>query len=467
MRDPKVDDYEVLMLLGGDLKFILGTIGSGGASCGHPCGQCEVPASDLCSTDLEELKKIKKRTVRDLKLYSHTAVGEVCPVCRVKIKEVDLDSVSESVQKKHMREHFGVKLGRAPLTDIEPKNHIICLLHVLLRLISNLWQATVVPFLTDSNTDALLAFLQRIGVEIPKRKLAKVGKSFDLYNLAAAVKKHNFNGAAAMKLLVNSNELCDIMHKSSGEASAKSDSARAAELQCRNLWRQFIRFWTATATDFDDASEVEQHTQADKIEAEALAFIELWNNSAGRNRSLYMHYILVHLPDQVRAFGDLRPYSGQGLEHLHSIFKKLLFTNTNRRKNDRVRQEAICVVAGALNPGALSAVQAEQAEQARTKRKRARLCKKAEKGELLVAPPLLALGDITGACLNLAVSSPQVDVAAEPCRRLAGEFEAAAQEPAREQASNTHLQALQAMMMEHRRAQTSAAAAHKNRKTKK
>ena len=217
--------------------------------------------------------------------------------------------------------------------------------------------------MTDSNTDPLLAFLQRIGVEIPKRKLAKVGKSFDLYNLAAAVKKHNFNGAAAMKLLVNSKELADIIHESSGDASAKSDSARAAELQCRNLWRQFIRFWTATTTDFDDASEVEQHTQANKIEAEALAFIELWNNSAGKNRSLYMHYILVHVPDQVRAFGDLRPYSGQGLEHLHSIFKKLLFTNTNRRNNDRVRQKAMCVVAGALNPGALSAVQAEQAEQ--------------------------------------------------------------------------------------------------------
>ena len=102
MRDPKVDDYEVLVLLGGDLKFILGIIGSGGASCGHPCGQCEVPASDLCSTDLEQLKKVKKRSVRDLKLYSHTAVGEACPVCKVKIKQVDLDSVSESAQKKHI-----------------------------------------------------------------------------------------------------------------------------------------------------------------------------------------------------------------------------------------------------------------------------------------------------------------------------------------------------------------------------
>lgn len=123
------------------------------------------------------------------------------------------------------------------------------------------------------------------------------------------------------------------------------------------------------------------------------------------------------------------------------------------------------MVAGALNPGALSAVQAEQAEQSRCKRKRARISKKAEKGELLVAPQLLALEDITGACLNLAVSSPQV--AAEPSRRLAGEFEAAAQEPACEQANSTHLLALQAMMIEHKRVQTIAAAARKKRKPKK
>ena len=61
-----------------------------------------------------------------------------------------------------------------------------------------------------------------------------------------------------------------------------------------------------------------------------MIFVDMFSATLGKNRSLYIHYLAEHVPAQVAKFGDLRPFAGQGLEHLHPAFKRILFNNTNR-----------------------------------------------------------------------------------------------------------------------------------------
>ena len=393
IKDGGLGDHEIHFLLGGDLKFILSILGHCGASSTYPCGQCEVETADVCSTDLEKLKKITRRSVERCKLLSHTAYGKQCPVCDKKITHQDFDSVSESKKQEHARTHFGIKLGFSPLTNIEPNDHMICLLHLLLRVVSSLWQATVVPFLSDFNVPFILEVLKKIKVHIPARKLKKIGKRFDLYNLQAAIQKHNFNGAACIQLLVFFDEVFEALFKKQNDET-KTASEAQAELSCRNLWILFRNFWVSLTTDFDDPL-VEKETQSQKIQFNAKLFVEGWNSVAGKNKSAYMHYLLVHLEEQVARFGDLRKYSAQGLEHLHSIFKSLLFSNTNRHVVDRVRQEAVCVMYGATNPQGHSEIERAALENGKRKRAIARKVIKFTKKEVIQEKPLLALADIT------------------------------------------------------------------------
>lgn len=198
---------------------------------------------------------------------------------------------------------------------------------------------------------------------------------------------------ACIQLLVFFDEVFEALFKKKNDET-KTASEAQAELSCRNLWILFRNFWVSLTTDFDDPL-VEKETQSQKVQFNAKLFVEGWNCVAGKNKSAYMHYLLVHLEEQVARFGDLRKYSAQGLEHLHSIFKSLLFSNTNRHVVDRVRQEAVCVMYGATNPQGHSEIERAALENGKKMRAIARKRIKFTKKEVIQEKPLLALADIT------------------------------------------------------------------------
>jgi hypothetical protein len=266
-------------------------------------------------------------------------------------------------------------MGKSCLVKVEPSLMVICILHVLLRLVSNLWQATVVPHLSEASIPKILELLKQNNIHIPARKLKKIGKNFDLYSLTAALSKHNFTGANCLKLLLIHVEILDELWAGSNQTTSEVDT----EVAGRALWQALCNFWVVLALEWDSEPGLVKEDQAQRVRKHAEIFVDLWSAHIGRNRSLYMHYIVAHLWQQIAIFGDLRPYSGQGLEHIHHLFKRILFNNTNRHTKDRIRQEAVAVAFGTINKSGLTDLEVQVLAEGKRSRKAARqerLCQK-------------------------------------------------------------------------------------------
>jgi hypothetical protein len=64
----------------------------------------------------------------------------------------------------------------------------------------------------------------------------------------------------------------------------------------------------------------------------AAKFVTAWVAANGKpTKGVYLHMLVAHVPDMIKRFGDLRLYQVQGLEHCHSIRKRLAVTLTNKK----------------------------------------------------------------------------------------------------------------------------------------
>ena len=82
-----IGDYDVRMLMGGDLMWVETILGLAGCASGKPCHKCEISSADLCCTDHKKLSAVPRRTTERLKLQSHTLVGGTCPNCAKKLRK--------------------------------------------------------------------------------------------------------------------------------------------------------------------------------------------------------------------------------------------------------------------------------------------------------------------------------------------------------------------------------------------
>ena len=232
--------------------------------------------------------------------------------------------------ERHRQSHWGQQLHQPPLFDVEPKLQPVCLLHLLLRLVAALWANTISGYLSEAIETDLLAFLKKINVHIPKRKLKKLGKNWETLDKQRAQRKYNFNGAACLNLLSNFPELLSIVLV--GEDKKKSD-----RFYC--VWQLCVNFWCCLTTWPDHADPVAQRAEISKeVRTKSHLFVRVYTYLFSKGRSLYLHYMIAHVHEDVIEFGDLRCCSGQGLEHLHSEWKALLFSNTNRQPGQRLGQ---------------------------------------------------------------------------------------------------------------------------------
>ena len=101
-------------------------------------------------------------------------------------------------------------------------------------------------------------------------------------------------------------------------------------------WQQWDVVWELLTIELGPTqADHEWDERADTVEIEAVKFIKSWVKAHRRTQHLYMHLLVAHVPDMIRMHGSLVPYQTQGLEHMHSIRKRLGLQNSNRKVGER------------------------------------------------------------------------------------------------------------------------------------
>jgi hypothetical protein len=248
-----------------------------------------------------------------------------------------------SLEVSWLEGHAGIKYGRHPLLNIEPKLWYLCLLHFNLRVtggnINKLVFAHIGKFGDFKEQAAeLCAILQEAGVWVREERLKPKSKEAD----AAHVKDISFVGRDAVGIQTLAEKLMDVVFpvdEREDDEDVKSMYDRGMAVW--NVWRDLWRLLN-NKVDSDDAGA--RNERADEVQVLADKYRIAWCRAVGSTSGLYVHIMHEHLADQVRAVGDLRPYQSQGLEHLHSFRKLIARHLTNRQialskyKRNRVTQ---------------------------------------------------------------------------------------------------------------------------------
>ena len=111
--------------------------------------------------------------------------------------------------------------------------------------------------------------------------------------------------------------LATIAPHASGEAEAEADEEAEAQSSKAEAYRKAVwdEFWS---------TQGKRDAQAAKAKAAARTFLAKLSSTipAGAMDSVYVHFLAVHIGDQVAAYGPLWYWSGEGLEHKNFAWKK-------------------------------------------------------------------------------------------------------------------------------------------------
>ena len=126
-------------------------------------------------------------------------------------------------------------------------------------------------------------------------------------------------------------------------------SAKAADLRAQNtfltsskrvlaqytksmlVWRRWSTVWRLLNDALDSTDKDARDARADAVQKAADEWLVAWVAAHKRTQGLYIHILVYHLSGVVRAYGDLRGFQFQGLEHAHSQRKRIARDLTNRQ----------------------------------------------------------------------------------------------------------------------------------------
>ena len=162
------------------MVFISNLLGLGGhfGRSGSNCVYCEVD-----STRLFDRAPSTKRNLARLYQMAHLVGPDnplpfSCPGCHKHFatQEDIAEDPEWEVPIEYAKVHCSTSWHRPPLIDIDPKDYILCCLHLLLSLTKLIFKKRILPMLhNDTQAEQLNTFLGSIGVCIPKQ--GKVGSS--------------------------------------------------------------------------------------------------------------------------------------------------------------------------------------------------------------------------------------------------------------------------------------------------
>ena len=226
-----------------------------------------------------------------------------------------------------------------------------------LRIVGGLFTATIVDKIDafpstggeKSQTDRLYHILTKEGrIHIKRTKLQKKSNSLDKPDW----RKVSFAGTEATILCHLYPVLLDVVHPRAlrEEATPAGRDANKSYQSCLTAWALWVKTWRILQEPLQEPTSQEaRDKRAEEVEAAGTDFVDAWVRAHKRTQGVYVHLLTQHVPDMIRKYGCLRPYSAQGLEHSHSVRKLVGRMNTNKRKggeNGRMTQKLSWSVLG-------------------------------------------------------------------------------------------------------------------------
>eukprot|EP00899_Mesostigma_viride_P010224 jgi/Mesvir1/19202/Mv11517-RA.1 len=315
---------------GGDKHYVNAERGQ--STCAHtfPCNKCLCPKAKFGY--LEESKAYPLRTAALACQLAHVWDVEKqgpfkCKGCNVTFTtQAQLAKTKPSPTKAaaHALDHYGQRWGCTPILPIEHADHPDCILHLLLNVVCSLVDHTLLANLLKSQEEEMLKTLhEECGVYIKAKHVKATSKSGN----ARAPEKPTIIGREALSLLEKFDVCVDKL--GDGLPPGKGDHiSLIAWESTRSLWV------TLSDPDFQDDGPggANRAHKASEVQEQAEIFFNAFLQVATPEAvTTYMHDLVCHIPSQVLAFGDLRLYSQEGLEHMHHMRKEDTKRCTNHR----------------------------------------------------------------------------------------------------------------------------------------
>lgn len=322
---------------GGDLSNITDMHAIAGCNASHPCYLCEIRKEDCCSTDPVILAAAPRRTLSSIRLMSHRQLG-TCTGCGMEIVQVVTNPLTQMSQSKMgdkaptkakwpaavkalnktwPQMHPGIVYGHSPPINLEPWEWVICVLHLNLRIVGAMFVHLVVSNIgkcasMPQQKEAFMELFKMAGIYMKERKLDRkndIDKSWE--------GKFSFAGAEAEKVMRVYPQMLEIIYP---KAARETDSAVAlAYTKAMNAFKQWEVVWGLLNKDLGPDT---RGARADELQSASTAFVDLWVKAHKKTQGLYLHMLASHIGEMYLAFGDLRPFQAQGLEHCHSKRKQ-------------------------------------------------------------------------------------------------------------------------------------------------
>jgi hypothetical protein len=156
--------YSPQFLLSADYAFLSSAFGHAGASATHPCLWCEVSQDQLANFD----ETFKARDVDTMAKRAHKhATPFTCDICNKEFKEEldvqqEVGPANDNQRRTFQRRHLGQHWHRPPLFPIKLTSTKSCILHLLLRIVDQLFHLTIRTHVKDTTTADLMTSAMKV-----------------------------------------------------------------------------------------------------------------------------------------------------------------------------------------------------------------------------------------------------------------------------------------------------------------
>ena len=193
----------------GDLMFMSMNLGLGGhyGRVGMNCIYCECKSCDLLKPIVSQERSLQRLYHMSHLFPPFNASPFVCPGCGAYFaSQSDIDNDPRPVSERAYEDiHASSGWKRRPLLNIEPIDHILCTLHLMLSLSKLIFKSRIIPMLlTEDIAERCNSYLKEIGICIPTQN--KVAGD----SAKTCAHRISFTGKEATLLLVNWDSLVDV-----------------------------------------------------------------------------------------------------------------------------------------------------------------------------------------------------------------------------------------------------------------
>ncbi|GAQ87283.1 hypothetical protein KFL_003430020 [Klebsormidium nitens] len=335
--------YEVEQTMGADYVLMCELLGHSGAGATNGCCLCEQHKDLYGKTVLNDdgrrvPVKAKARTTESMAAAAHrpwtTGPDVHCPHCDERFPDqAAVDASKPPETKTEIRNfqlrHAGMRFGTPPLFKFPITAYVICILHLLLRLMAITFLRTVaVNINTVAKADAVNALIKALHLGCKKLEPRKKSgdKKKDTQNL-------NFIGREARVLLHPDvyNTFLNIV--------IDDDEKRA---NARTIWDNLACFYNELIKPLDDPTDqAERLRKSVLVQDKAVAYVDSFTAQVGMDKAtLYMHQAMDHIPEMVLRFEvDISDMSQQFVEAKLKEGKTDMQLFSNKRLVDETQKK--------------------------------------------------------------------------------------------------------------------------------